>query len=115
MLTTQERIDKLTAARTLLDEHFGTHAYAINAKGDSCGPTDPEAERFCSVGTLYRVCDVKLGADDQSCVDDLHDDLQKAAKQLFDYAGVTTINDHYGKEAALRVFDRALKNLEASA
>lgn len=114
-MTRQERIEKLRAARQLLAEKFTTGAFARDAKGNKCDPMDPDAVCFCSLGVLYKTCELSYRNRDAGCYDELSQELYATVDHSNDRgASVVGINDYRGKAAALALFDNTITRLEAT-
>jgi hypothetical protein len=113
----------LRRARDLIADRacWTRHAQARDASGCSVDPTSDQAVCFCAIGAVMR-----YAPDDRSCQRALYTLAEAASAMLGNSWGspqdeeevtslVTNINDAFGWEAVLRVFDRALRATDGAA
>jgi hypothetical protein len=98
-------------------ERWTRGALAVDQWGRSVETFDPAASKFCALGALDHV---RPSQEEESGRFDVRFDvaferadvyLHEAATQLF-CTTVAGVNDYFGYQAALRVFDRAIELAE---
>jgi hypothetical protein len=104
---------RLARARIADPRHWCQQHLAVNALGMALSPNADSAVRWCAAGAVARVADwggawdyagPRLGAAFRA--------LHTAAKALYGVSEFVTVNDFYGHEAMLRVYDHAIKTEE---
>ncbi len=107
--------ETLKAARGLITDvnKWTQKFYARNKDGLPCGPTHPDAVRFCSIGAMYAV----TGKNTYGSVIDY---LYKAVNQLAEPKkeaetwGLAEYNDTHTHAEVLEVYDLAIEMAEGT-
>jgi hypothetical protein len=98
-------------------EHWTKGAKARTVNDNAVCPTHSTAVQFCALGALCRVAGVDnicLGPD---CLEEMSEET-KEAKELLDkgasavahYTQVADVNDKYGHDAVMEMYDAARKD-----
>jgi hypothetical protein len=82
-------------------------AMARDGQGKSCRVEASEAVRFCAVGALTRAAFELLGEVPNIALIDEAENCVLAASH-FGHLGLPHVNDRIGREAVVRIFERAL-------
>jgi len=105
--TPLQRLEALQQARSLLAAGWCRGVLAKDRWGCNLSPLCDDAVYFCADGALLRAC----GAYNTPLYDEVACDLEKAvAPSALTFVG---INDELGKEAILKVFDKAIERVTA--
>lgn len=98
----------LFCARQLInrERHWTSAASARDERGTKIAPDHPSACSWCVIGAVERAI-ADLGAD-EAVIWDIVAHLGHSAETLFGTRGLNLINDRFGYQAVIQLFDHAL-------
>ncbi len=99
----------ITRALELLSDKskWTSRAVARNAQGHPCASRDPNAVRFCAVGSLARAAyEVTGDWDNHALLGEIETTILAASGQA--YFSLSLLNDHQGYEVVISMFRSAV-------
>jgi hypothetical protein len=101
-------VTQLIRAKALIQDpkNWTINVFARNADGYSVDALDPDAERFCANGALWKV----IGSFNSSA----RQYLQKASLKGWSTDEPAQVNNDEGHEATLKMFDMAIEMARAA-
>jgi hypothetical protein len=109
-------LELLTKSRNRIAsrDNWCTGTAAKTAHGTPCSTTQQTAVRFCALGALWSFDRVSADESAKASIIAAEKALRRASIDLFNEKSVVDVNDQLGHEAVLKVYDRAIQEVEAA-